>query len=73
MPLARGSGRSAPDVAIEVRSDSDRFETAVKKLDVYIERGTSYAVAIDPDTREVVERGTPPPGLVLDFDAIIDP
>jgi hypothetical protein len=29
-------------------------------------------VAIDPETREVVERGTKPAGLELDFDAIID-
>jgi hypothetical protein len=35
-------------------------------------RGSHYAVAIDPTTREVVERGQAPSGLVLDFDAIID-
>jgi hypothetical protein len=37
-----------------------------------MENGTRYAVAIDPFTREVVERGEPPDGLSLDFDAIID-
>jgi hypothetical protein len=36
------------------------------------ERGTHYAVAIDPVTGEVVERGTKPADLELDFDAIID-
>jgi hypothetical protein len=35
-------------------------------------RGSQYAVAINPETREVVPLGTPPEGLVLDFDAIID-
>ena len=34
--------------------------------------GKAYAVAIDPVTREVVERGVAPAGLTLHFDAIID-
>lgn len=62
----------SPDVTIEVRSGSDRFESTIEKIDLYIERGSSYAAAIDPQTREVVERGTPPPGLALNFDDIID-
>lgn len=62
----------SPTVAIEVRSDSDVSGSTVKKIERYIDRGTSYAVAIDPTTREVVELGTPPEGLALDFDAIID-
>jgi hypothetical protein len=33
--------------------------------------GSQYTVAIDPFTREVVERGEAPEGLSLDFDAII--
>jgi Uma2 family endonuclease len=61
-----------PDVVIEVKSDTDRFPTVVRKIDTFIERGTRYAVAIDPETREVVERGTKPADLELDFDAIID-
>jgi hypothetical protein len=35
-------------------------------------RGSTYAVAINPETREVVQLGVPPAGLALDFDAIID-
>jgi Uma2 family endonuclease len=62
----------SPDVAIEVKSDSDRFADTVKKIRTFIARGTLYAVAIDPSTREVVELGIPPEGLVLNFDAIID-
>jgi hypothetical protein len=31
-----------------------------------------YAVAIDPETRKIVDRGEAPPGLLLDFDAIMD-
>jgi len=62
----------SPDVAIEVRSETDSFRQTVAKVDRFMKRGTRYAVAIDPTTREVIERGTPPDGLQLDFDAIID-
>ena len=62
----------SPDVAIEVRSPSDSFETTVERADEYIEYGSTYSVAIDPKTRRVVELGAPPAGLTLDFDAIID-
>jgi Uma2 family endonuclease len=62
----------SPDVAIEVASETDDFELTVSRAETFIERGGQYAVAIDPRTREVQPRGTPPPGLKLDFDAIID-
>jgi Uma2 family endonuclease len=62
----------SPDVIIEVKSDTDAFDDTVTKIALFIERGSRYAVAIDPETREVVELGTKPNGLVLDFDAIID-
>ena len=62
----------SPDVAIEVRSDSDTFEDTVKTAEAYVRRGSSCSVAIDPTTREVVEFGTAPGGLILDFHAIID-
>lgn len=62
----------SPDVVVEIRSQSDTFPETVTKLDVFIARGTRYGVAIDPFTREVVIRGTPPPGLDLDTDAIVD-
>jgi Uma2 family endonuclease len=60
------------DVVIEVKSDTDEFRDVIAKIELYIERGSSYAVAIDPTTREVIQRGHAPSGLVLDFDAIID-
>ena len=69
---AAGFWPISPDVAIEVKSDTDDFEETVEAAKFYIERGSSYAVAIDPVTRKVIELGTPPEGLVLDFDAIID-
>jgi Uma2 family endonuclease len=69
---ASGFWPLSPDVAIEVKSDSDTFRNVVAKIVVYLERGSRYAVAIDPTTRDVVQRGIPPAGLVLDFDAIID-
>jgi Uma2 family endonuclease len=62
----------SPDVCIELKSDTDTFSETVARIETYIERGTKYGVAIDPDTRQVEQRGTPPPGLVLDIDAIID-
>jgi len=62
----------SPEVVIEVASASDLFPDVVKKIETYIERGTTYAVAIDPRTREVVEIGTAPAALELDSDAIID-
>jgi Uma2 family endonuclease len=62
----------SPDVAIEVKSDPDDFVDTVAKVEMYRDRGSHYAVAIDPDKREVQERGAPPSGLQLDFDAIID-
>jgi Uma2 family endonuclease len=62
----------SPDVAIEVKSGTDSFEDTVAKVKRFIERGSTYAVAIDPSTREVVHVGVAPADLSLDFDAIID-
>ena len=67
-----GFWRVSPDVAIEIDSRTDDFADTVAKVEMYRERGSRYAVAINPETRDVQERGTPPNGLVLDFDAIID-
>jgi Uma2 family endonuclease len=69
---ASGFWPISPDVAIEVKSDTDQFRDVVAKIELYIERGGSYPVAIDPTTREVIQRGAAPAGLVLYFDAIID-
>jgi Uma2 family endonuclease len=62
----------SPDVAIEVTSKSDDWRVTVARVRTFIERGSTYAVAINTETRVVVPCGTPPPGLTLDFDAIID-
>ena len=67
-----GFWRVSPDFAIEIDSRTDDFADTVAKVEMYRERGSRYAVAINPETRDVQERGTPPNGLVLDFDAIID-
>ncbi len=74
LPAAQRTGfwPMSPDVAIEVRSQSDKFDDVIAKTREYLARGTAYAVAIDPQTREVREFGKPPEGLVLDFNAIID-
>jgi Uma2 family endonuclease len=62
----------SPDVAIEVKSETDDFAETVERIEIFMECGSRYAVAINPQTREVQQRGTPPPRLELDFDAIID-
>jgi hypothetical protein len=62
----------SPDIVIELNSPSDDFADTQEKVDIFMERGSSYAVAIDPDTRTVVEQGTRPADLKLDCDAIID-
>jgi len=66
-----GFWRVSPDVAIEIKSMSDDFAVLVAKLQFYMNHGTRFAVAIDPATREVVELGSPPEHLTLDYDAII--
>jgi Uma2 family endonuclease len=62
----------SPDVAIEIKSQTDSFTDTIARAEMYRDRGSKYSVAINPETRDVQERGTPPDGLVLDFDAIID-
>jgi hypothetical protein len=57
---------------IEVASPTDAWPTVVAKIDNYLVDGVRYAIAIDPATRAVYERGTKPEGLALDVDAIVD-
>jgi len=64
--------RTCPDVVIEILSDTDVWETLLAKLDLYERNGAGYAVGIDPFERRIATRGTPPEGLVLDTDAIMD-
>ncbi len=64
--------RVVPAVVVEVRSQSDRWAETTAKIDRYHDLGARYAVAIDPQTRDVYERGSAQTGLALDFDAIID-
>lgn len=86
LPLVRASARGlqmprgsaakywpiSPNVAIEVKSETDDFAETVARVEAFIERGSQYAVAINPMSREVEPRGTPPPNLEIDFDAIIE-
>lgn len=67
----KGFWQMMPDVVIEIASKSDRWSRVSAKIDKYVADGAGYALAIDPETRETYERGTPPPGLVLDIAAII--
>ncbi len=62
----------SPDVVSEVTSKSDPWSATVAKGERFMERGCSYAVAINPETRAVMPLGEPPNELVLDVDAIID-
>ncbi len=69
---ASGFWPLSPDVVIELKSDTDDFADTVAKIELFVARGSSYAVAIDPTTRDVVERGIAPADLFLDVNAIID-
>lgn len=64
--------KTCPDVVIEILSASDAWVELLQKLDVYERNGARYVVGIDPFERLVEMRGTPPDGLVLDTDAIMD-
>ena len=57
---------------IEIVSDYDSYAQQRRKTLRYVEQGAVYGVVIDPSTRRVEEFGTPPDGLALDFDRIID-
>lgn len=61
-----------PDIVIEVASPTDAWPAVKQKIEKYLRDGCAYAVAIDPETGEAFERGTPPAGLTLDFAAIVD-
>ena len=61
-----------PDVVVEVASSSDDWNAVMAKVDKYAADGAGYAIAIDPSSRAVYERGERPAGLELDVDAIID-
>lgn len=61
-----------PDVVIEIVSYYDSYAAQRRKTQRYVEQGALYGVVIDPKTRQVEEFGQCPPGLVLDFDRIID-
>jgi hypothetical protein len=62
----------SPNAAIEIKSETDDFAETVSRVEAFVERGSQYAVAINPMTREVEPRGILPPNLEIDFDAIID-
>ncbi|MBV8298178.1 MAG: Uma2 family endonuclease [Candidatus Eremiobacteraeota bacterium] len=61
-----------PDVVVEIVSYYDSYAAQRRKTERYWQQGAVYAVVIDPESRRVEEFGTPPPGLQLDFDRIID-
>lgn len=61
-----------PDVVVEIASDSDRWSDVVAKIEMYARNGATYAIAIDPVTRDVFALGEPPTGLRFDIDAICD-
>jgi len=66
-----GFWQMMPDVVIEVASKSDRWSRITAKIDKYVADGAGYGIAINPETQETYQRGTPPPGLLLDIAAII--
>ncbi|MGH7728002.1 MAG: Uma2 family endonuclease [Vulcanimicrobiaceae bacterium] len=67
-----GYWRACPSVAIEVRSPSEPWAAACRKIDEYAAAGADYAIAIDPAAGITYERGNAPAGLALDVAAIAD-
>ena len=63
--------RIAPDVVVEILSESDSWPELLAKLDLYERCGCAYVVGIDPFANRAEIRGTPPAGLALDIDAIV--
>lgn len=61
-----------PDICIEIASKTDSWEKVRDKIDRYVAYGARYALAINPLTREIYERGSAVNGLELDTGAIID-
>ncbi len=61
-----------PDVCIEIASKPDSWKEVRQKIDRYVGYGALYAMAINPLTRDIYERGTAPAELELNTDAIID-
>jgi Uma2 family endonuclease len=64
--------RVCPDVVVEVASPTDAWADVCAKIDMYVREGATYAIALDPETRRIYERGIPPRGLALDAAAILD-
>lgn len=60
----------APDIVVEIRSETDSWPRLQEKLRAYVANGTEYALAIDPYRRDTFELGTRPAGLHFDVDAI---
>ncbi|HWT06839.1 MAG TPA: Uma2 family endonuclease [Xanthomonadales bacterium] len=59
------------DVVIEIVSHYDSYAAQRRKTERYVQQGAVYGVVIDPEHHKTEEFGTPPDGLVLDFDRII--
>jgi Uma2 family endonuclease len=67
-----GYWATMPDVVIEVASKTDAWSDVTAKIDKYAADGAAFAVAVNPQTREIYERGAAPADLTLEYDAIID-
>jgi len=60
-----------PDVVIEIASPSDDWNTVVAKVKRFHQDGARFCVAIDPATKTVIQFGTAPEGLALDYQGIM--
>jgi Uma2 family endonuclease len=50
-PLARGYGSEVPELAVEVRSPSDRWSNLHVKITEYLNAGVITVVVLDPDSQ----------------------
>jgi Uma2 family endonuclease len=62
----------APDVVVELRSETDAWPDVQQKIRRYAANGAAYAIAIDRYRRDTFELGTAPHGLSFEIDAIIE-
>ena len=53
-PLRRGWFQDAPELAVEILSDSDRYPDVARKIDEYLAAGVLAVWLVDPELRQVV-------------------
>jgi Uma2 family endonuclease len=61
----------APEVAIELASQSDRPAALKAKLRHFRAAGTAFVILIDPYRKTIWSEGTPPTGFSIDLESLL--